>query len=172
MINSVLFISVKPYTPKLQVHVVWYVFSAMDNRFLEDAGLLAMLDASYPTLPVILVMTHCDLHDTMKRPIVDDAKLEALLGRISDPVKRRRAHSRIVRLRNDVQQSDNDGSIQGTVDVAGLNLLIQNTKEVIGKELRLTWAAGQANDMDEKLKVSAELIVNVKRYQRKKARYG
>jgi hypothetical protein len=69
----------------------------------------------------------------------------------------------MVRLKNNVQQSSSDGSIQGTVDVAGLNRLIQNTKEVIGKELRLTWAAGQANDTDEKLKASAQLIVSTKR---------
>jgi hypothetical protein len=151
--------------------VVWYVFSAIDNRFLEDTGLLAMLDASYPMLPVILVMTHCDVHDMMKRPIVDVAKLEVLLGRISDPERRRHARNHMVHLRNDVQQSDTDGSIQGTMDMAGLKLLIQNTKGVIGKELRLTWAAGQASDTDEKLKVSAQLIVQAKRYHRKKERY-
>jgi hypothetical protein len=109
---------------------------------------------SYPTLPIILVMTHCDVHERMELPIVDDAKLEMLLGRISEPEKRQRARRRMVKLSNKVKQSDGDGSIRGIVDVEGLKLLIQNTKEVIGKELRLTWAAGQASDMDEKLNMS------------------
>jgi hypothetical protein len=123
-----------------------------------------MLDRSYPTLPIILVMTHCDVHERMELPIVDNAKLEKLLGRISDPEKRQRARSRMVKLSNKVQKSDTDGSIQGTVDLKGLKLLIQKTKEVIGKELRLTWAAGQASDMDEKLNISTQLIINAKRY--------
>jgi hypothetical protein len=143
--------------------VVWYVFNAIDNRFLEDAGLLAMLDASYPTLPIILVMTHCDMHDKMQWPTVDDAKLEKLLGRISDPERRQYARERMVQLRNNVQQSEADGSIQGTMDMAGLKRLIQNTKDVIGKELRLTWAAGQASDTDEKLNASTQLIISAKR---------
>jgi energy-coupling factor transporter ATP-binding protein EcfA2 len=150
-----------------QIHVLWYVFSAADNRYLDDFGLLEMLDKRYPTLPIILIMTYYDVHETLMtagRPMVDaESMVKALLGRISNPNRRQHVEKRMVRLGNSVQLVD--GSIQagGVVDVEGLKCLTQNTKDLINKELRWTWVASQAHDTDEKLKASAELIISMKR---------
>ena len=144
-----------------KIHVVWYIFSAADTRFLEDGGLLEML-GNYPNLPVLLIMTFND-HEKLVKKNVEGSRLETLLGRISDPVKRQRARDTMVRLGNDVQQLD-DGSIEGQRDLVGLKYLTQQTKALIGKELHATWIACQATDLNEKLNASAQLIISLKRY--------
>ena len=144
-----------------KIHVVWYIFSAADTRFLEDGGLLEMLD-NYPNLPVLLIMTFND-HEKLVKKNVEGSRLETLLGRISDPVKRQRSRDTMVRLGNDVQQLD-DGSIEGQRDLVGLKDLTQQTKALIGKELHATWIACQATDLNEKLNASAQLIISLKRY--------
>ena len=131
-----------------KIHVVWYIFSAADTRFLEDGGLLEMLD-NYPNLPVLLIMTFND-HEKLVKKNVEGSRLETLLGRISDPVKRQRSRDTMVRLGND--------------DLVGLKDLTQQTKALIGKELHATWIACQATDLNEKLNASAQLIISLKRY--------
>ena len=150
-----------------RIHLVWYVFSAADNRFTEDRGLLKMLDEYRPALPLILIMTFKDHPKMVEKHISKGNGLEKLLGRISDPGKRKRTRDMMVRLGNDAMQLD-DGSIQiesGQLDLDGLKLLTQRSQELMGKECHATWIACQVSDVNAKLEESAKCIIKLKRYR-------
>jgi hypothetical protein len=148
-----------------RIHLVWYVFSAADNRLADDGDLLKMLDTKHPGLPLLLVMTFNDFGERVVSQNIDspNSGFERLLQRISEPSKRQRARDTMVRLGNYVTQME-DGSIEGEQDVEGLKRLTQRTKDLMGEEFHATWIAAQVSDIYAKLDESVKCIINHKRY--------
>ncbi|KAH6559129.1 hypothetical protein KP509_1Z026400 [Ceratopteris richardii] len=141
-----------------QVHAVWYVFKAIDNRMCDDGGLLELL-CGYGSkeLPLLLIMTHNDMAEKLGDRIYrEDLRL------------RKRLSQMMVKVGNEINFDRDTGEIlkQGSIrDVKGMEMVFERTKQLMHKELWITWVACQAVDMNAKLEESANLIVRCRKHQ-------
>ncbi|KAH7277885.1 hypothetical protein KP509_38G013400 [Ceratopteris richardii] len=133
-----------------RVHAVWYVFNVVDNRVLNDGGLLELLGAyGSKELPLLLIMTHNDVAE-----------------KLGDG--RKKLSETMVRVGNRMKLDSGTGEIlkQGSIrDVKGMGMVFEPTKQLMHNELRITWVACQAVDINAKLKASANLVVRFRKRQ-------
>lgn len=139
------------------VHLVWYVISAGDTRFVMDGHVMRLVSGY--GIPVLLIMTFADWECAVEQNVT-----EANLNRLLDGVihDKEEVKKRMVRVGNWVKKGAHNDLLVEKLDVQGLKLVSKRTSELMNKKLRYTWAASQAVDMDYKLDVSAHFI----------ARYG
>ncbi|KAH7277886.1 hypothetical protein KP509_38G013500 [Ceratopteris richardii] len=150
-----------------RVHAVWYVFNAIDNRVLNDGGLLELL-CGYGSkeLPLLLIMTHNDMAEIGYG--MDGQTLGLLLAKVQGEERRKKLSEMMVKVGNKIKFNRDTGEIlkQGSIrDVKGMEMVFERTKQLMGKELWITWVACQAVDMNAKLEESANLIVRFRKHQ-------
>lgn len=136
-----------------RIHLVWYVISAIDRRFLDDGDVLNLV-CSY-NIPFVLIVTNNDVIIPKDKQIVTEELLDKLLVDVPDMAS---VKKNMVRVGNDVREKNGQLILDG-VDKAALQQLHETTKKLIDKKLRYVWAAAQALDMMEKLEASAAIIV-------------
>ncbi|KAH7277894.1 hypothetical protein KP509_38G014100 [Ceratopteris richardii] len=145
-----------------RVHAVWYLFNAVDNRAVNDGGLLELVDGyGSKELPLLLIMTHNDVAEKLEDRI-DGEILELLLAKIKGEGRRKTLSETMVKVGNMIKFDRDTGEIvkQGsTRDLKGLKMVFERSKQLMDKEVWITWVACQAVDMNAKLEASANFIV-------------
>ncbi|KAH7277889.1 hypothetical protein KP509_38G013700 [Ceratopteris richardii] len=151
-----------------RVHAVWYVFNAVDNQKCEDGGLLKLLcDYGSKELPLLLIMTHNDIAEKLEHRIYGEDFWQ-LLEKVEDEERRKKLSQMMVKIGNKIKFDRDTGEIlkqRSILDVKGLEMVLEWTKQLIHKELWITWVACQAADMNGKLEESANLIVRCRKHQ-------
>lgn len=165
--------------PARRVHLAWYVVSALDNRALDDAGLLSAVVAAgggpaaaaagggggetpipdlHLPIPLQLVVTHAD-QDPRGRAYARNVAphLDALLRGAGVPPDRADAVKLgLVKVGNDPD---------GAADLPALRALSDRTAAALAQraeEQARSWAAAQTVDAAAKARASARLIVRHK----------
>ncbi|KAH6559130.1 hypothetical protein KP509_1Z026500 [Ceratopteris richardii] len=135
-----------------RVHAVWYVFNAVDNRVLNDAGLLELLDGyGSKELPLLLIMMHNDVAEKLEHRM--DGEISGLLlAKIKDEERRKTLSETMVKMGNRIKFDKDTGEIvkQGSIpDLKGLKMVFERTKQLMYKELWITWVIDQLHLEEE-----------------------
>ncbi|KAH7277893.1 hypothetical protein KP509_38G014000 [Ceratopteris richardii] len=111
-------------------------------------------------------MTHNDVEEIWEG--MHGETLELLLAKVQDEERRKKLSEMVVKVGNKIKFARDTGEIvkQGSVrDVKNMEMLFERTKQLMHKELWITWVACQAVDMNAKLEESANLIVRCQKHQ-------
>lgn len=114
------------------IHVIWYVISAIDPRFVDDGDVMKLL-RKYK-IPLLLIMTHED-YDKVK---VTEASLNRLLQAYGEVEEREAMKRLMVRISNEgVCIGANDEVIVDDLkrDMDGLRLVVERTKFLVKRML-------------------------------------
>jgi hypothetical protein len=135
-----------------RVHLVWFVMSARDDQNATNARVLSEI-GSYNQLPVLLIVTH---NDQDPEGVDYSRNVEAHLNELLQGVSNRETvMANIVKVRNDVANN--------RIDEEALTQVSVKTNELLdSRELKGSWAAAQAVDFQEKIRLSAREIVGYK----------
>ncbi|KAI5084352.1 hypothetical protein GOP47_0000521 [Adiantum capillus-veneris] len=114
------------------IHIIWYVISAIDPRFVDDGDVMKLL--SNYEIPLLLIMTHKD-YDKVK---VTEASLNRLLQAYGDKEEREAMKRLMVKVSNEgvCMGSNNELVIDDMKqDKEGLRLVALRTKILVDRML-------------------------------------
>ena len=118
-----------------RINLIWYVFSASDNRFADDCNLMGIVADS--AIPVLLIMTYNDIPELVEQHVTDD-NVNRLLKDIRNERKRDKIKAQMVRIGNKVKLNKNTNEITGLQDKQGLKEISKKSMKLLDGKLKYT----------------------------------
>ena len=142
-----------------RIHLIWYIISAVDNRFANDGDLMRVVRES--NIPMLVIMTYNDIREEDREQYVNEDNLDLLLKSVADEKEKSKIKRQMVRIGNKVKINNKTGEITGKPDIGGLCNVSKQTEMLLHKAAKFTWIAAQAVDICTKIHAATTLILRM-----------